>query len=195
MKLVFATHNQNKAREIQSIVPKGIEIVTLEGLNYFTEIPETGLTLEENAILKARFVYEKFHMNCFADDTGLEIEALNMEPGVYSARYAGESKDANANMDLVLEKLKNKENRSAQFRTVIALFWEAELHVFEGTVHGNILKTKHGTNGFGYDPIFVPENKVKSFAEMELVEKNTMSHRARALQRMIEFLNNSIKKT
>lgn len=188
MKLVFATHNQNKAKEIQSIMPEGIEIISLDDLKHFDEIPETGTTLEENAILKAQFVYDKFQMNCFADDTGLEIETLNNEPGVYSARYAGESKDAHANMDLVLEKLEYQENRTARFRTVIALFWEGKLHTFEGIVNGKILKSKHGSKGFGYDPIFEPENCGRSFAEMEMANKNTMSHRARALEKMVEFL-------
>jgi len=188
MKLVFATHNQNKAKEIQSIMPEGIEIISLEDLKHFDEIPETGNTLEENAIIKARFVHDKFQMNCFADDTGLEIEALNMEPGVYSARYAGESKDANANMDLVLEKLEGKQNRNAHFRTVIALFWDNELYTFEGIVNGKILPSRHGSKGFGYDPIFEPENCGRSFAEMEMAEKNTMSHRARALEKMVGFL-------
>jgi XTP/dITP diphosphohydrolase len=194
MTLVFATHNQNKAKEIQAIMPEGIEIVTLEDLKYLDEIPETGETLEENAIIKARFVHDKFQINCFADDTGLEIEALNNEPGVYSARYAGESKDANANMDLVLEKLKDKENRSAKFRTVIALFWKGELQVFEGIVKGKILESKQGLKGFGYDPIFEPENCGRSLAEMEMAEKNSMSHRARAFEKMVEFIKSHSEK-
>lgn len=195
MKLVFATHNQNKAKEIQSIMPEGIEIISLNDLKHFDEIPETGATLEENAIIKAQFVHDKFLMNCFADDTGLEIEALNNQPGVYSARYAGESKDSNANMDLVLEKLKDITNRKARFRTVIALYRGNDLHLFEGIVEGVILEKKQGTNGFGYDPIFEPEKTGKSFAQMEMHEKNKMSHRARAFQKMVDFLKNTVEKS
>lgn len=189
MKLVFATHNHNKAKEIQALVPDGIEIMTLDQINCFEDIPETENTLEGNARLKASYIVDQFHMNCFADDTGLEIEALNGEPGIYSARYAGGARDNNANMDLVLEKLKFQTNRSAQFRTVIALFWKEEMHLFEGIVKGKILTQKHGKDGFGYDPIFEPEGCGKSFAEMSLTEKNTVSHRARALHKMIDFLN------
>lgn len=189
MKLVFATHNHNKAKEIQTLMPKGIEILTLNQIECFEEIPETENTLEGNAKLKAQYIVDRYKKYCFADDTGLEIEALNGEPGVYSARYAGEEKDSNANMDLVLEKLKGNSNRNAQFRTVIALFWKEEMHIFEGVVKGKILEEKKGSDGFGYDPIFEPENCGKSFAEMSLDEKNTISHRARAFAKMIDFLN------
>jgi XTP/dITP diphosphohydrolase len=188
MKLVFATHNHNKAKEIQLLVPEGITIVTLDDLHCYEDIPETAPTLEGNAIQKAEYIVKRFNLNVFADDTGLEIEALNREPGVISARYAGEQRDAKQNMDLVLEKLNGIENRNAQFRTVIALYWDGEMHLFEGIVTGKIRTTKTGEEGFGYDPIFEPENCGKTFAEMNLVEKNKMSHRARALEKMIAFL-------
>lgn len=194
MKLVFATHNHNKAHEIQAIMPQGIEVVTLDEIQCNEDIPETESTLEGNAKLKAQYIVDQFNMNCFADDTGLEIEALNGEPGVYSARYAGDSRDSNANMDLVLEKLKGKENRNAQFRTAIALYWNGKMHLFEGIVKGRIIQKKRGNDGFGYDPIFEPENCGKTFAEMNLEEKNKVSHRARAIAKMIEFLTlNSLK--
>lgn len=194
MKLVFATHNHNKAKEIQAIMPEGIEIVTLDEIQCNEEIPETENTLEGNAKLKAQYIVDQFNMNCFADDTGLEIEALNGEPGVYSARYAGESRDSNANMDLVLSKLEGKENRNAQFRTAIALFWEGKMYLFEGIVKGRIIENKRGNDGFGYDPIFEPENCGRTFAEMNLAEKSQVSHRARAVNQMIEFLKKTIEK-
>lgn len=188
MKLVFATHNHNKAKEIQALVPEGITIVTLDDLQCFEDIPETAPTLEGNAIQKAEYIVNQFNLNVFADDTGLEVEALNGEPGVISARYAGEQRDSNQNMDLVLEKLNGIENRNAQFRTAIALYWEGEMHLFEGIVKGTMRTEKSGEEGFGYDPIFEPENCGKTFAEMSLDEKNKMSHRARALEKMIAFL-------
>lgn len=188
MKLVFATHNHNKAHEIQGIMPQGIEVITLDEIQCNEDIPETESTLEGNAKLKAQYIVDQFNMNCFADDTGLEIEALNGEPGVYSARYAGDSRDSNANMDLVLEKLKGIKNRNAQFRTAIALYWDGKMHLFEGIVKGRIIEEKRGKDGFGYDPIFEPEQCGKTFAEMNLVEKNKVSHRARAIEKMIEFI-------
>jgi XTP/dITP diphosphohydrolase len=188
MKLVFATHNHNKAKEIQALVPEGITIVTLDDLQCFEDIPETAPTLEGNAIQKAEYIVNQFNLNVFADDTGLEVEALNGEPGVISARYAGEQRDSNQNMDLVLEKLNGIENRNAQFRTAIALYWEGEMHLFEGIVKGTMRTEKSGDEGFGYDPIFEPENCGKTFAEMSLDEKNKLSHRARALEKMIAFL-------
>ena len=189
MKLIFATHNQNKAKEIQSLVPVGIQILTLDDIECFDEIPETSPTLEGNANQKMQFIIDHYNVNCFADDTGLEIVALNGEPGVYSARYAGEMKDPNLNMDLVLNKLQDIEDRSARFRTIIALFWNGEKYLFEGVVNGKITVSKSGKDGFGYDPIFEPENCGKTFADMSLLEKNNMSHRARAFAKMIEFLN------
>lgn len=193
MKLVFATHNHNKAHEIQALLNDQIELITLDDIQCFEEIPETAVTLEGNAKMKAAYVVEQFNMNCFADDTGLEIDALNNEPGVYSARYAGEERDPEKNMDLVLEKLAHSTNRKARFRTVISLYWQNEFHEFEGIVEGEITTSKSGAKGFGYDPIFKPENSEKTFAEMDLIEKNTMSHRARAFEKMVVFLNTGAK--
>ena len=188
MKLVFATHNANKAEEIQSLLPENFQILTLSDINCHEEIPETAETLEGNSLLKAQFVSDNFNLNCFADDTGLEIDALNGRPGVYSARYAGEAKNAEANMNLVLSELKNESNRKAQFRTVITLILNDKTHVFEGIVRGEMSNEKRGSDGFGYDPIFIPEGQSKTFAEMTLVEKNQQSHRARAFEKMINFL-------
>jgi XTP/dITP diphosphohydrolase len=188
MKLVFATHNYNKAKEIQSLLDERFEILTLTEINCKDEIPETAETLEGNSLLKAQFVSENFKVNCFADDTGLEIVALDGKPGVYSARYAGEEKSAEANMNRVLSELENSTNRNAQFRTVITLILENKTFTFEGIVKGEIIREKRGKDGFGYDPIFVPEGQNKTFAEMTMAEKNLQSHRARAFQKMIEFL-------
>lgn len=193
MKIIFASNNKNKVQEIQNQVPKSIEIVTLEEIGCTEDIAETGSTLEENAIIKANYITEKYGLPCFADDTGLEIDALNGEPGVYSARYAGEDKNADKNMDLVLQKLHNITNRKAQFKTVIALNINNEQHLFTGIVEGEIRKEKTGTNGFGYDPIFEPENLCKTFAEMTLEEKNKLSHRGRAVEKLIDFLVNFTK--
>src|SRR5690606_9840640 len=190
MKIIFASNNKNKVQEIQNQVPKSIQIVTLEEIGCNEDIAETGTTLEENAIIKANYVTQKYGLPCFADDTGLEIDALNGEPGVYSARYAGEDKNANKNMDLVLQKLGSSTNRKAQFKTVIALNINNEQHLFTGVVEGKIRNEKTGTNGFGYDPIFEPENLGKTFAEMTLEEKNKLSHRGRAVEQLIEFLKN-----
>ncbi len=193
MKIIFASNNKNKVQEIQNQVPKSIEIVTLEEIGCTEDIAETGSTLEENAIIKANYITEKYGLPCFADDTGLEIDALNGEPGVYSARYAGEDKNADKNMDLVLQKLHNITNRKAQFKTVIALNINNEQHLFTGIVEGEIRNKKTGTNGFGYDPIFEPENLGKTFAEMTLEEKNKLSHRGRAVEKLIDFLVNFTK--
>jgi XTP/dITP diphosphohydrolase len=164
MKLVFATHNYNKAKEIQSLLDERFEILTLTEINCKDEIPETAETLEGNSLLKAQFVSENFKVNCFADDTGLEIVALDGKPGVYSARYAGEEKSAEANMNRVLSELENSTNRNAQFRTVITLILENKTFTFEGIVKGEIIREKRGKDGFGYDPIFVPEGQNKTFA-------------------------------
>jgi XTP/dITP diphosphohydrolase len=188
MKLVFATHNSNKAKEIQSLLPEDFHILTLTEINCIDEIPETAETLEGNSLLKAQFVNDNFNLNCFADDTGLEIDALNGRPGVYSARYAGEEKSAEANMNLVLSELKNESNRKAQFRTVITLLLNEKTCVFEGIVRGEISAKKRGSDGFGYDPLFIPKGQSKTFAEMTLAEKNQQSHRARAFEKMIDFL-------
>lgn len=188
MKIIFASNNKNKVQEIQNQVPKSIQIVTLDEIGCTEDIAETGTTLEENAIIKANYVTEKYGLPCFADDTGLEIDTLNGEPGVYSARYAGKDKNADKNMDFVLEKLSNSANRKAQFKTVIALNINSEQYLFTGIVEGEIRNEKAGTNGFGYDPIFEPENLGKTFAEMSLEEKNKLSHRGRAVEQLIEFL-------
>jgi len=189
MKLVFATQNENKAQEIQSLLPEYFKIITLKDIRCFDEILETAETLEGNSLLKASFISETYNLNCFADDTGLEIEALDNRPGVYSARYAGPEKSAAANINKVLLELEGKTARNAQFRTIITLILNKSTFTFEGIVRGEIISEKRGENGFGYDPIFVPEGSLKTFAEMTLVEKNQYSHRARAFQKMIEFLN------
>ena len=189
MKLIFASHNENKAKEIRSLLPQHIELLTLSDMQLLEEIPETADTLEGNALLKASYVYDRFGLNCFADDTGLEVHALNGAPGVYSARYAGSSKDPEANIALLLKNLANVEDRSARFRTSIALYWNGEQHFFDGIVDGQIAKVRSGSDGFGYDPVFIPENSTRTFAEMTLQEKNQQSHRARALEKMIDFLS------
>lgn len=189
MKLVFATGNQNKAKEIQLLIPDSIEILSLNDINCQEEIPETQTTIEGNASQKAFYVYEKYHQNCFADDTGLEIEALNGQPGVLSARYAGEAKNAHDNMDKVLLEMKDVSNRKARFKTVISLVINGKELQFEGVVNGTILTEKRGVSGFGYDPIFLPDGSSKSFAEMELSEKNTISHRAIATNKLVTYLN------
>jgi len=189
MKLIFASHNAHKATEIQSILPAWIEINTLSDLHYLDEIPENEATIEGNSQFKARFVHEKFEQNCFADDTGLEIFALNGRPGVHSARYAGEQRDSNENMDKVLNELETLLDRSAQFKTVITLYWEGVEHQFEGIIRGQIANVKTGSGGFGYDPIFIPEGESRSFAEMSLSEKNQFSHRARAIEKLVSFFN------
>lgn len=189
MKIIFASNNKNKVQEIQNQVPKSIQIVTLEEIGCTEDIEETATTIEGNAIIKANYITEKYGLPCFADDTGLEIEALNGEPGVYSARYAGEDKNADKNMDLVLEKLSTSTNRNAQFKTVIVLNINKEQHLFTGIVEGKIRNEKTGTNGFGYDPIFEPENLGKTFAEMTMEEKNKMSHRGRAVEQLVIFLS------
>ena len=189
MKLVFATQNENKAHEIQSLLPEYFKIISLKDIRCFDEIPETAETLEGNSLLKASFISETYNLNCFADDTGLEIEALNNRPGVHSARYAGPDKSAAANIDKVLSELEGKTSRNAQFRTLITLILNKSTFSFEGIVRGEIISEKRGENGFGYDPIFVPEGEIRTFAEMSLEEKNKHSHRARAFQKMIDFLN------
>jgi len=188
MKLLFASSNEHKITEIRQLLPEGFELISLAEAGFHEEIPETADTIQGNALLKAQFIADKQALACFADDTGLVIPSLNGEPGVYSARYAGPARDANDNMDLVLKKLKGTENRSAYFITVIALWINNEMHVFEGKVEGTILEEKRGTQGFGYDPIFQPEGFDRTFAEMTSAEKNSLSHRGRALKQMMEFL-------
>ena len=189
MKIVFASNNKNKIREIKNQLPSTIELVSLEDIGCTEDIPETASTIEGNAILKADFVTTHYQLPCFADDTGLEIEALNGEPGVYSARYAGEAKDSNANMELVLKKLDHINNRNAQFKTVIALNINGQQHLFTGIVKGTITEQKTGEEGFGYDPIFQPIGYDKTFAQMALTEKSKISHRGKAVEELISFLN------
>lgn len=189
MELIFASHNQNKVKEIQAILPEGTKLLSLTDINCHDEIVEDGDTLEANAIIKARYVYHTYGESCFADDTGLEVEALNEEPGVYSARYAGEQKNSDDNMNLLLEKLEGQQNRKAQFRTVICLIINGNEHLFEGIVKGTIIDEKRGEEGFGYDPIFIPEGYTTTFAQMPLSEKNKVSHRKRAFAKMTEFLS------
>ena len=193
MKIVFATNNPNKLKEIQSLIPKEIEIISLKEIGCTEDIPETGDTLEANAFQKAHYIKDNFNYDCFADDTGLEIDELNGDPGVYSARYAGPERNANANMNKVLNELKGKKNRKAQFRTAIALILKGEEHLFEGKVEGYISKDKQGNEGFGYDPIFIPENNIRSFAQMSMQEKGAISHRGRAVKKLVTYLNNLSK--
>ena len=189
MKIVFATNNPNKLKEIQSLIPKEIEIISLNEIGCNEDIPETGDTLEANAFQKAHYIKDNFNYDCFADDTGLEIDELNGDPGVYSARYAGPERNANTNMNKVLNELKGKKNRKAQFRTAIALILKGEEHLFEGKVEGYISKDKQGNEGFGYDPIFIPENDIRSFAQMSIQEKGAVSHRGRAVRKLVAYLN------
>ncbi len=188
MKLVFASNNKNKIQEIQALVPNIIQIVSLEEIGCTEDIPETADTIEGNAILKANYVTEKYGFDCFADDTGLEVDALNSAPGVYSARYAGEQKDANDNMDKLLSELKDESNRKANFKTVIALNLNGKQNLFTGIINGKIIEEKIGTNGFGYDPIFVADGYEKTFAELSMEEKSTISHRGIAVKELILFL-------
>lgn len=188
MELVFATNNENKLKEVQNLVGNKIVIKSLKDIGFEGEIPETQDSLYGNAIQKARFIADKYKVNCFADDTGLEIDALNGEPGVYSARFAGPECVAENNIKKVLDKMRNTENRSAQFRTFVALVLNNEVYTVEGKVEGKITKEPKGLYGFGYDPIFEPENQGVTFAEMWLEQKNQMSHRARAINKFVDLL-------
>lgn len=188
MKLVFASNNEHKIAEIAKLVPAGFEVVSLASIGCTDDIPETAETLEGNAILKAQYVWERFGLSCFADDTGLEVSALGNVPGVYSARYAGPQRNAADNMKMLLNELNEINQRDARFRTVIALILDGQLYTFEGIVNGTITREQHGTEGFGYDPIFKPEGFDQTFAEMDMIQKNTMSHRGRAVQKLVEFL-------
>lgn len=188
MKLVFASNNKNKIAEIKQMLPKTIELLSLEDIGCTEDIPETADTIEGNAILKANYVTQKYGYPCFADDTGLEVEILNGEPGVYSARYAGEQKNADDNMNKLLNNLKDKKNRMAQFKTIITLNINNEQHLFEGIIKGEIISEKRGIKGFGYDPIFVPKGFSTTFAEMEMSEKAKLSHRGIATRKLISFL-------
>ncbi|NDV57699.1 non-canonical purine NTP diphosphatase [Bacteroides sp. 519] len=186
-KLVFATNNQHKLEEVSQILGNKIELLSLKDINCDVDIPETADTLEGNALLKAQYIYNNYGLNAFADDTGLEIEALNNEPGIYSARYAGEDKNSKANMLKVLQNLKGKTNRKAQFRTAISLILNGEEYLFEGIVKGQIIEEERGGAGFGYDPIFMPDGYDKTFAELGNDIKNTISHRALAIKKLCEF--------
>jgi len=188
MELVFATNNPHKLQEINHLLGSSIELLSLNDINCSDEIPENQETLEGNAAEKSFYIFNKYGFNCFADDTGLEIDALNGEPGVYSARYAGEQRNADDNMNLVLEKLNKIKNRKARFRTVISLVIDGREIQFEGIVEGKILEEKRGKTGFGYDPIFKPDESQLSFAEMQMEEKNKISHRGRAVRKLVDYL-------
>ncbi len=190
LKLVFATNNLNKLEEVQALLPDSVELLSLTDIQCFDEIPETATTLEGNAMLKAYFVTQNFKMNCFADDTGLEVESLGGEPGVFSARYAGDEANSEKNIVKLLFHLKDKTNRKAQFKTVIALNLEGKQYLFEGICKGKIISEKRGNKGFGYDPIFIPDGFTKTFAEMNLDEKGKISHRGKAIQKLTQFLTN-----
>lgn len=188
-KLVFATNNKHKLDEVRDIIGAEIQILSLEDIKCLDDIPETADTLEGNALLKARYIKQKYGYDCFADDTGLEVQALNNAPGVYSARYAGDAKDSKANMRKVLTELEGKEDRTSQFRTVIALIAGEKEYLFEGVVTGIIIEKERGTAGFGYDPVFVPEGYNETFAELGTDVKNNISHRAEAVKKLKLFLD------
>ena len=189
MKLVFATNNRHKLDEVRKIISGYTEIISLSDIDCHEDIPETADTLEGNALQKARYIKEHFGYDCFADDTGLEVEALDNAPGVYSARYAGPGHDSEANMNKLLHEMENKENRKARFRTVIALILNGKEYLFEGIVNGTIINEKRGGSGFGYDPIFVPDTYSETFAEMGNDKKNQISHRAEAVKKLTAFLS------
>ena len=188
MKLIFATHNAHKLEEVKRLIPETINLLSLTDINFNEEIEETETTIEGNALLKARTIYSKTKINCFSDDSGLLIDALNGAPGVYSARYAGEPKNDHANTEKVLAQLIKENNRKAHFKTIIALIVNGQEYVFEGIINGTIITEKKGANGFGYDPIFVPNGYSKTFAELSSQEKSSISHRAIAVQKMMEVL-------
>ena len=188
MKLVFATNNENKVREVKALLPTNIELLSLNDIGCFEEIIEDAITIEGNATLKASYIYNNYNYTCFADDTGLEIEALNGAPGVFSARYAGVENNSEANMQKVLQELLYKENRRAQFKTVISFYKEGKEMLFTGICKGEIIEAKKGDGGFGYDPIFLPEGFSETFAEMSLKQKSEIGHRGKAVSQLIEFL-------
>lgn len=188
MQICFATNNKNKLREIKQKLGKAYEIVSLSNLKHTNDLAETHNTLEENSLEKAQYIYDTYHINCFADDTGLLVEALNNEPGVNSARYAGPDKNSRDNIDLLLKNLAGIKNRKAKFVTVITLILDGEIHQFKGEIHGNITHKAAGVQGFGYDPIFIPYGWQSTFAEVDLKQKNKISHRAIAVEKLIDFL-------
>jgi XTP/dITP diphosphohydrolase len=189
MKIIFASNNKNKIREIKHVLGSSFTLLSLNDINMEEDIPEDEPTLEGNAIHKARHIFRATNMNVFADDTGLEVEALDGHPGIHSARFAGDNKDSEANIEKLLALLGNSTNRNARFRTVIALIIEGKEYIFEGIICGTIIAEKRGREGFGYDPVFVPEGKNMTFAEMDLDEKNKISHRARAFEQLKSFLS------
>lgn len=192
MKIVFATNNQHKLSEIRQILGNRVEVLSLQDIGCDVDIPETGTTLEENALQKAQYIYDHYHLDVFADDTGLEVDALDGAPGVYSARYAGgEGHDSEANMTKLLKELNGVDNRKARFRTVIALIQQGEVHEFEGIVNGEIIRERRGGEGFGYDPIFRPDGYELTFAELGTDIKNQISHRSRATKKLCAFLQNA----
>lgn len=188
-KLVFATNNLNKLQEVQLLIPENIQLLSLKDIKCFENIPETKETIEDNAVQKAEYIKTKYGYDCFADDTGLEVKALNEAPGVYSARYAGPQRDAQDNMELLLQNLKASDDRNAQFKTVVALSLKGEISTFTGICKGTITSEKHGNSGFGYDPIFKPLGYDQTFAEMDLTVKNQIGHRGRAVKQLVDFLN------
>lgn len=188
--LILASNNPHKVEEILHYIGNKFEIITLNLMGFVGDINETGTTLSENSLIKAQYIHQLYGKNCIADDSGLEVLALNMEPGVYSARYAGSQRNHGDNMNLLLKNLAEKKDRTAQFRTVITLILDGKILQFEGVIKGNIITKKIGSQGFGYDPIFMPEGYKCTFAEMTLDEKNNLSHRTRALQKMVKFFEN-----
>lgn len=189
MRLCFATNNAHKIEEVQALLGKQFNVVSLKDVGCSEELAEDQETIEGNSLQKAQYVFDNYQVDCFADDTGLEVEALNGEPGVYSARYAGPQRMAEDNMNLLLANLSGKANRKARFRTVVTLITKQGTHQFEGVLPGTIIKERRGTQGFGYDPVFLPENSSRTLAEMNLEAKNTLSHRARAIEKLVVFLN------
>ena len=187
MNILFATSNKNKLKEIQSLLPSFIKLLSLEDIELNEDIPETSSTIEGNALQKTDYIVQHFGIDCFADDTGLEVEVLNGSPGVHSARYAGEGRDDQDNRNLLLRNLEGVSNRSARFKTVISLYFKKKQYLFEGIVNGSIATEESGEMGFGYDSIFIPENETRTFAEMTLTEKNAISHRAIAFSKMVSF--------
>jgi XTP/dITP diphosphohydrolase len=187
--LLFATSNKNKVLEIKKVLPKEFNIKSLDDIGFCEEIPENENTIEGNAIFKANYMYKKYNLNVFADDTGLEVDSLNGKPGVHSARYAGISKNSTDNINKLLKKLKNKKNRKARFKTVIALILNSKIYTFDGVVEGIITKKSKGENGFGYDPVFIPRGYTKTFGELSLEEKNSISHRSLAMNKLIDFIS------
>lgn len=192
MNIVFATNNPNKIKEVQALVPSHIKLVSLKDIGCVEDLPETQNTIKGNAVQKANYIKEHYGLDCFADDTGLEVMALGGAPGVYSARYAGPMRDADANMNLLLSELASKDNRSARFKTVIAMHFQGELITFEGICEGEITTSKSGTRGFGYDPIFQPKNYNQTFAEISLDEKNRIGHRGKAVSKLVEYFKQTL---